>query len=37
MLQEAGGFSRHELNRLARLIDEHRQHLLESWVEFFGD
>jgi hypothetical protein len=29
-LQKAGGFSRHELDRIARLVDEHRQHLLES-------
>jgi hypothetical protein len=36
-LQKAGGFSRHELNRIARLVDEHRPHLLESWYEFFGD
>jgi hypothetical protein len=35
--QKAGGLSRHELDRIARLVDEHRQHLLESWYEFFGD
>jgi hypothetical protein len=36
-LQKAGGFSRHELDRIARLVDEHREQLLESWDEFFGD
>jgi hypothetical protein len=37
MLQKAGGFSRHELDRIARLVDQHQQHLMESWYEFFGD
>ena len=36
-LQRAGGFSRSELNAIAKLVDEHRAHLLESWYEFFGD
>ena len=36
-LQKAGGFSRHELDRIARLVDEHREQLLESWDDFFGD
>jgi hypothetical protein len=36
-LQKAGGFSRHELDRIARLVDEHREQLLESWYDFFGD
>ena len=36
-LQKAGGFSRHELDRIARLVDEHRDQLLESWYDFFGD
>ena len=35
-LQKAGGFGRSELNRVARLVIEHRAHLLESWDEFFG-
>ena len=34
-LERAGGFSRAELNALARLIHEHRQTLLERWHEFF--
>jgi hypothetical protein len=36
-LRKAGGFSRHELDRIARLVDEHREQLLESWYDFFGD
>jgi hypothetical protein len=35
-LQRAGGFSRHELNVLAKLVNEHRERLLERWNEFFG-
>jgi hypothetical protein len=35
-LQRAGGFSRHELNVLAKLVSEHRERLLEGWNEFFG-
>ena len=36
-LQRAGGFSRTELNEIARLVEENREHLLERWHEFFGD
>jgi hypothetical protein len=35
-LQKAGGFSRHELDRIARLVLEHKEGFLESWYEFFG-
>lgn len=35
-LQRAGGFSRTELNKIAQLVDENREYLLESWYEFFG-
>ena len=35
-LQQAGGFSRAELNTLGTLVQEHRQTLLEGWYEFFG-
>jgi len=35
-LQKAGGFSRTELNEIAILVNEHQEHLLESWYEFFG-
>jgi hypothetical protein len=35
-LQRTGGFSRAELNTIARLVQEHRETLLERWHEFFG-
>ena len=30
------GFRRHELNRIAKLVEENQEALLESWNEFFG-
>jgi len=36
VLQRAGGFSRTELNRIAELVSENREYLLERWYEFFG-
>jgi len=30
------GFAEHELNRLRRLVVEHRADLLEAWSEYFG-
>jgi hypothetical protein len=35
-LQKTGGFSRTELNKIAKLVSENRDVLLESWYEFFG-
>lgn len=35
-LERAGGFSRVELNAIARLIQARRDRLLRSWYEFFG-
>ena len=35
-LQKTGGFSRIELNKIAGLINENQEYLLESWHEFFG-
>jgi hypothetical protein len=35
-LQKAGGFSRPELSRIATLVNENREYLLERWYEFFG-
>lgn len=35
-LQKAGGFGRSELNRIAVLVNENRDYLLERWYEFFG-
>jgi hypothetical protein len=30
------GYDRHELNRVERLVVEHRAYLEEKWREFFG-
>lgn len=35
-LEKAGGFSRTELNRIAALVNENRDFLLERWYEFFS-
>jgi len=35
-LERAGGFSRAELNAIARLIQAHLDRLLKGWYEFFG-
>ena len=35
VLQDAGGFSRTELNTIAKLIHQHREMFLERWYEFF--
>jgi len=35
-LEHAGGFTRAELNTIMRLVDEHRETLMEKWYEFFG-
>jgi hypothetical protein len=37
VLQRAGGFSRTELHRIADLINENQEVLLEQWHEFFGN
>jgi hypothetical protein len=35
VLERAGGFSRVELNTIAKLVETHQQQFLESWHEFF--
>ena len=35
-LAKAGGFKAHELNRIGRLVQMHREEFLEKWNEFFG-
>ena len=35
-LERAGGCSRVEISRIIRLVQQHREHLLEKWYEFFG-
>ena len=34
-LQYSGGFSRREINRIHRLIEDNQQGILGSWHEFF--
>ena len=34
-LQSSGGFSRGEINRIQRLVEENREYFLRSWNEFF--
>lgn len=36
-LQNSGGFSRNELNRIQRLVEEHRELLLRGWNGYFND
>jgi hypothetical protein len=36
-LQKAGGFGRTELNKIARLVNEHQEQFLEKWHELFGN
>ena len=36
VLERIGGFSRVEINKIMRLVQGHREHLLEKWYEFFG-
>jgi hypothetical protein len=35
-LQNSGGFSRAELNRIQKLVDDNREDLLRSWNEYFN-
>jgi len=36
-LQNSEGFSRTEVNRLQRLVEENREYLIRRWNEYFGD
>ena len=36
-LQSSGGFSRSEINRIQRLVEDNKEDLLRSWNEFFSD
>jgi hypothetical protein len=36
-LQKSGGFNRTEINRIQSLIEEHREHLVRSWNDYFRD
>ncbi|PYP84383.1 MAG: DUF4160 domain-containing protein [Blastocatellia bacterium AA13] len=35
-LQNSGGFSRTELNRIQKLVEENKPDLLRSWNEYFN-
>lgn len=35
-LASAGGFAGHELRRIHRLVEEHRDRFEEAWREFFS-
>ena len=35
-LQRSSGFSRTEIRRILRIIDEHHVQLLEAWHDYFG-
>ncbi|MEO7841022.1 MAG: DUF4160 domain-containing protein [Anaerolineales bacterium] len=36
-LQSSGRFSRNELNRIQRLIEENQKMLSEKWNDYFSD
>ena len=36
-LQQSGGFSRSEIYRIQRLVEENQEKLLRGWNEFFTD
>jgi len=35
-LQKSGGFKPKELNKIAQLVQEHKDEFLEQWYELFG-
>ncbi len=35
-LQNSGGFSRVEISQVSKIIDQHRDQLMEAWHEYFG-
>lgn len=37
VLQNTGGFSRSELNKIAKIVIEQRDHFMEQWNDFFND
>lgn len=36
-LQNSGGFSRQEINKLHQLVYENQKHLIGKWHEYFDD
>jgi len=37
MLQNSGGFSRNEINRIQKLVENKKEKLLRKWDEYFND
>ena len=37
VLEKPGGFKSHELNKIGKLVQEHKELLLERWHEHFGN
>jgi len=35
-IQNSGGFSRNEIRRIQKLVEENREDLLRSWDEYFN-
>jgi len=35
-IEESGGFSRHEIGRILRLVEEHQELLMQRWNEYFS-
>lgn len=35
-LQKSGGFSRTEISRIRKMIEQNRTELLEAWNDYFG-
>ena len=36
-LQTSGGFGSAELRRIQRIVEDHREALIEAWHEYFGE
>ena len=36
-LQRSGGFSRKEINRIQKLVEENQERILEKWYDYFRD
>ncbi len=35
-LYKSGGFSRNEIGRIHKMIEENRENIVEAWNEYFG-
>ncbi|MBA3947115.1 MAG: DUF4160 domain-containing protein [Herpetosiphonaceae bacterium] len=34
---KSGGFNRHELSQIQRLVEQHREQLIRGWNDYFND